>query len=59
MVEEAEEGGFEWYEDGLPWNGINSLDEQLEKQPTFVACEFIFIFIGLISFVHAVRNGKR
>lgn len=50
---------FEWYEDGLPWHGINDIDEQVHKQPTFVACEAIFIFIGLISFVHAVANGKR
>jgi len=50
---------YEWYEDGLPWHGINDIDEQVHKQPTFVACEAIFIFIGLISFVHAVANGKR
>eukprot|EP00729_Bicosta_minor_P001916 gene1916-15700_t len=40
---------YEWYEDGLPWHGINDIDEQVHKQPTFVACEAIFIFIGLIS----------
>ena len=50
---------FEWYETGLPWNTINDLKGQLEKQPTFVACECIFIVIGIVSFMHAASNGKR
>ena len=50
---------YEWFEDNLPWNGINDLEEQLQKQPTFVACEVTFILVGIVSFVHAVTNGKR
>ena len=51
--------GFEWYEEGLPWEGFNDLDEQMDKQPTFIVCEWIFVFLGLISFFHAAKNGKR
>ena len=46
----------EW--DSLPWNHFNSPIERFRVLPSFVLGEFFFIFLSLVTLIHAVSHGR-
>ena len=46
----------EW--DSLPWNHFSSPIERFMVLPSFVLGEFFFIFLSLVTLIHAVSHGR-
>ena len=47
----------EW--DSMPWHHFNDPRERFLVLPSFVVGEFYFIFLALLTLVHAVSHGRK
>ena len=48
-----------WYAPNLPWAPVQPLDQMIEKQPTLLIGEAVFILLAFVALIHAFANGRQ
>jgi hypothetical protein len=50
---------MQWFEQELPWHGVQPLDNMLRERPTMLVGEAAFITLCALSLVHALWHGRQ
>lgn len=53
-----QQADHQWFEENLPWQPFTAFAGIIEKQPTLLACEVLFVGCSLLTLKHALDHGR-